>query len=123
MANNEESRSRESGGESFPERASRLGPSLSAQGEITGTEDLVLRGPFKGLVNLSGGSLYIADKAVVEAEVDAINVFIHGALTGNIKASGRVFVASTARMNGNIFAAQISIQDGARFKGAIQMKS
>ncbi len=121
MANSEERHSHEPRGGLFPESASRLGASLSAHGEITGSEDLVLRGSFKGLVGLTGGTLYIADQAEVEAEVDAVNVIIHGALTGNVKASGRVFVASTARMNGNISAAQISIQDGARFKGAIQM--
>ncbi len=121
MANSEERHAHEPGGGSFPERASRLGASLSVHGEITGSEDLVLRGPFKGLIGLTGGTLYIAEQAEVEAEVDAVNVIIHGALNGNVKASGRVFVASTARMNGNISAAQISIQDGARFKGAIQM--
>jgi cytoskeletal protein CcmA (bactofilin family) len=93
------------------------------QGEISSSEDLVLQGVFKGRITLTGASLTIDQKAEVEAEIAAAGVAVHGVLTGNIRATGRVTLAASAHMNGNITAARISIHDGARFRGALLMKS
>jgi cytoskeletal protein CcmA (bactofilin family) len=122
MAKSDETIAGEPTGRDIPVRASRLGPSLKLQAELTGGEDLVLQGAFKGLIGLTGADLYIDQKAEVEAEVEAANVFIYGTLTGNIRATGRVFLSAGGRILGNIAAAQVAIQDGARFRGAIQMK-
>jgi cytoskeletal protein CcmA (bactofilin family) len=122
MAKSEDPKGAESGAVEFPARACRLGAGLSVQAEITGREDLVLQGPFKGLVALTGAGLYIDARAEVEAEVEAAEVIVHGALTGNIRAAGRVVLAASARVKGNITAAQITIEDGAMFRGAICMK-
>lgn len=123
MAITEERRPNETEAATFSDRASRLGASIAAQGEISGSEDLVLQGVFKGRITLTGASLTIDHKAEIEADIDAVGVVIHGQLTGNVRATGRVILAASARMHGNITAAQISIHDGARFRGAIQMKS
>ncbi|MCX6561873.1 MAG: polymer-forming cytoskeletal protein [Candidatus Aminicenantes bacterium] len=122
MARSDEILSGDSSPREIPSRASRLGPGLSLQAELSGKEDLVLQGNFKGLIGLEGADLYVDLKAEVEAEVEAANVYVYGALTGNIQATGRVFLAPTSRIKGNISAAQISIQEGAMFRGAIQMK-
>jgi len=108
MAKSEDPKGAESGAVEFPARACRLGAGLS--------------GPFKGLVALTGAGLYIDARAEVEAEVEAAEVIVHGALTGNIRAAGRVVLAASARVKGNITAAQITIEDGAMFRGAICMK-
>jgi cytoskeletal protein CcmA (bactofilin family) len=123
MAKSDDANILEAGGSEIPARASRLGPGLTSKAEITGHDDLVIQGPFKGLIALSGGSLTIDRNAVVEAEVEASDVIIHGALTGDIRASGRAFLAASSRVKGNISAVQITIQDGAMFRGAISMKS
>lgn len=122
MAKSDETIAGEPAGRDIPVRASRLGSGLKLQAELTGSEDLVLQGAFKGMIGLTGADLYIDQKAEVEAEIDATNVFVYGSLTGNIRASGRVFLSAGGRILGNIAAAQIAIQDGARFRGAIQMK-
>jgi cytoskeletal protein CcmA (bactofilin family) len=122
MAKNDEILSGDPSPREIPSRASRLGPGLSLQAELSGKEDLVLQGNFKGLIGLEGADLYVDLKAEVEAEVDAADVFIYGALTGNVQATGRVLLAPTSCVKGNISAARISIQDGAMFRGAIQMK-
>ena len=105
-----------------PSNGARLGASLQFQGEITGAEDLVIQGVFRGRVFLLKRTLQIDLKAEVKAEIEAGDVYIAGALSGNIRATGRVVLAASARVDGDIAASQISIQDGACFKGAIQMK-
>ncbi len=105
-----------------PSHASRLGPSLQFQGALSGAEDLVIQGVFRGRIVLLNRTLHIDLKAEVEAEIEAGDVYIAGALNGNIRATGRVVLAASARVNCDIAAAQISIQDGACFKGAVQMK-
>ncbi len=122
MSKSDDPKIGETGAVDFPARACRLGSGLTIQAEISGREDLILQGSYKGLIALAGAGLYVDARAEVEAEVEASEVVVHGALTGNIKAAGRVFLAPTAKVKGNITAAQITIQEGAMFRGAICMK-
>jgi cytoskeletal protein CcmA (bactofilin family) len=101
--------------------ASALGPSIVLSGEITGDEDLVLRGTFQGKIRIRNHDLFIERGANVEADVEAAGVAVSGSLTGNIRASGRVVLSSDARMKGDITAAKIHIRDGAQFRGSIKM--
>ncbi len=106
---------------SIPSQAARLGPGHHFQGDLTGSEDLVVQGAFKGKIFLLERTLTVDLKAQIEGDIEAGDVFIAGSVTGNIRATGRVVLDAAARMNGDISAARISIRDGARFKGAIQM--
>jgi len=103
------------------EGASSLGPTIALKGEITGDEDLVLRGSFQGTIKIRNHGLFIERGASVEADVEAASVSVAGALTGNIKAAGRVVLSSEARMKGDITASKIHIRDGAQFRGSIRM--
>jgi cytoskeletal protein CcmA (bactofilin family) len=122
MPKPEDSQPIESSPKTIPRDAARLGPGLSFKGEVKGAEDLVLQGPFFGTIALTGKNVYIDVKADVTAEIEAADVFVYGSLSGNIVATGRVLLASSARVKGDIAASRISIEDGAQFKGAIQMK-
>ena len=104
-----------------PESASALGPTLVLKGEISGDEDLVIRGAFQGSIRLRNRGLSIERGARVEADIEADHVSVAGALTGNIAAAGRVVLSSEARMKGDIAAARIHIRDGAQFRGSIKM--
>ena len=104
-----------------PSHVARLGPGHHVQGDLTGSEDLVIQGAFKGKIFLLERTLTIDQKAEVEGDIEAGDVFIAGCLAGNIRATGRVVLDASADVRGDILASRISIQDGARFKGAIQM--
>ncbi|MGD0783569.1 MAG: polymer-forming cytoskeletal protein, partial [Candidatus Aminicenantales bacterium] len=91
------------------------------QGDLTGSEDLIVQGTFKGKIFLLERTLTIDPKAEVEGDVEAGDIFVAGSLTGNIRATGRVVLEAASSVKGDIVAARISIQDGARFKGSIQM--
>ncbi len=103
------------------EKASRLGPTLLIDGEIKGKEDIVVDGQVRGKINLPESDLLIADQGRVEAEVRAKNITIRGELSGDIESSGLVVIEKTGRMNGNISASVISVEEGAQFKGSIKI--
>jgi cytoskeletal protein CcmA (bactofilin family) len=105
----------------LPVNAARLGQGHHFQGDLTGSEDLVIQGVFKGKIFLLERTLTIDLKAEVEGDIEAGDVFVAGSLAGNVRATGRVVLEASAEVKGDIVAARISIQDGARFKGAIQM--
>jgi cytoskeletal protein CcmA (bactofilin family) len=122
MPKSEDSPAAESGSRAVPAHAARLGPGLTVRGDISGSEDLVLQGAFRGRLDLPGKTVHIDRGAEVAAEIEAGEIILSGALDGNIRASGRVVLNATAAMKGDISATQISIQDGARFKGTLQIK-
>jgi cytoskeletal protein CcmA (bactofilin family) len=106
-----------------PEKTSTLGRALHWKGELAGEEDLSLEGTFQGRIDLKNHRLYIDQTAKVEADVIASDVTIRGSLTGNVTATGHVLLASGASLKGDISAAKVSIEEGARFSGAIRIKS
>lgn len=110
--------------ESFPSRgASFLGPALLFKGDITGNEDLVIEGEYKGKIDLPDNTLKINPNARIEGEFLAKNIQIQGKVNGTIHASGKVEIRNTASIVGDIHASRVSIEDGAHFKGSVKMKT
>jgi cytoskeletal protein CcmA (bactofilin family) len=97
-----------------------IGGSIVIDGEISGEEDLVIRGTVKGRVVLRE-NLFVEESGVVEADIETQNVTVSGQVTGNIKAAERVEISSGGRMVGDIKAPRILIADGAVFKGNVDM--
>ena len=98
-----------------------IGKTIVIDGEITGEEDLTIRGTVKGRVKLSA-SLYVENSGTVEADIETDNVEISGNVTGNIQASDKVELTADGRMVGDIKAPRILIADGAIFKGNVDME-
>jgi len=104
-----------------PDGVSHLSPTSIIQGEISGREDLVVRGQVHGKIALPENDLLVDESGRVEAEVRVKNVRIRGEFVGNITASGKVIIEKTGRMRGDLSAAVISIEDGAQFKGTVKI--
>ena len=104
-----------------PDGVSHLSPTSIVQGEISGREDLVVRGQVRGKIALPENDLLVDQSGRVEAEVRAKNIRIKGEVVGNITASGKVIIERTGRMRGDLSAAVISIEDGAQFKGTVKI--
>ena len=105
------------------EGVSHLSPTSVVQGEISGREDLVVRGRVQGKITLPENDVVVDERGRVEAEVRARNVRIKGELVGTIMASGKVIIERTGRLRGDLSAAVISIEDGAQFKGSVKILS
>ncbi len=100
-----------------------LGATIDMKAEITGEEDLVIEGKFRGRIDLKNNDLTIENNADVDAEIQARNITIKGRVKGNIHASGKVYIEKEGQMVGDIAAARISIVEGAQFKGSMKMIS
>src|SRR5215467_9005133 len=102
--------------------ASRLGANLHMKGEITGSEDLVVEGTFEGLVQLGEGKLTIGKTAKVTAAIIVGEVLVYGLVKGNVRAKSRIEIKKDCSVDGDLHTAQIMIEDGAFFKGSIEIE-
>lgn len=101
--------------------AANIGKSVQIKGELSGNEDLTIEGRVDGKILLDGHIVTIGQSGRVMAEVQATSVIVGGELKGNINAEQKVEVAATGTVLGNIRAPRVSLADGARFKGSIDM--
>ena len=99
-----------------------IGKSVVVKGELSGSEDLFVDGQVEGSIALRGQSLTIGPNGRVRANVEARNVIIHGQVDGNVAASERVELRKSASLTGDIATARIAIDDGAYFKGTIDIQ-
>jgi len=99
-----------------------IGKSVVVKGELSGSEDLYVDGEVEGSISLNGQSLTIGPNGHVRANIEARNVIVHGQLNGNIRASERVDLRKSASLTGDISTARVSIEDGAYFKGTIDIQ-
>jgi len=107
---------------SSPARScARLGSSLQIKGQITGTEDLQIDGKVDGPISLRGHELTVGSSAQRTSEIHARQVIVYGKVIGNLHARDRVDVISDGSVIGDISTARISIEDGAQFKGRIEI--
>jgi len=99
----------------------RLGASLHVKGEITGNEDLSIDGSVEGLVHLEDRKLTIGASARVTADVIAREVVVYGNVKGNLRARDRIEIKKDGSVVGDLTTARIMIEDGAYFKGSIEI--
>jgi cytoskeletal protein CcmA (bactofilin family) len=99
-----------------------IGKSVVIRGELTGNEDLYLDGEIEGNINLRDHKLVIGPNGKIKASITARDVVVHGRVEGNVSASERVELKRACSLNGDVNTQRIVIEDGAFFKGAIDIK-
>jgi len=99
-----------------------IGERITIEGRIHGQEHLIIHGSMKGAIELEKHNSDIGSEGRFEGEIHAQNVSISGQMNGNIKTQGKVKITKEADFIGEIKAKSISIEDGAYFKGAIELE-
>ena len=99
----------------------RLGASLHIKGEISGNEDLHIDGSVEGLVQLDDRKLTVGATAKLTADVVAREVVVYGSVKGNLRARDRIEIKKDGSVVGDLTTARIMIEDGAYFKGSIEI--
>jgi cytoskeletal protein CcmA (bactofilin family) len=99
----------------------RLGASLHIKGEISGNEDLHIDGTVEGLVQLDDRKLTVGATAKLTADVVAREVVVYGSVKGNLRARDRIEIKKDGSVVGDLTTARIMIEDGAYFKGSIEI--
>ena len=105
-----------------PEGFINIGATVFFKGEIQGSEDLAIEGEIEGKINLKDHNLYLGPKSRVRAEIYAKTITIEGDVRGDVYAAERLVIKKSGRLNGNIVAPRLVLEDGARFKGTIDME-
>jgi cytoskeletal protein CcmA (bactofilin family) len=98
-----------------------IGKTISIKGEVSGNEDVYVDGQLEGSLQLLGNSLTIGPNGRVHADVSVKSVTVGGALDGNIQASERTELRKTAVVNGDVQTRRIAIEEGAYFKGKLEI--
>ncbi len=99
----------------------RLGASLHVKGEISGNEDLLIDGSVEGLITLDERKLTVGPAAKVTADIIAREVVVYGNVKGNLRAKDRIEIKKDGSVNGDLTTSRIMIEDGAYFKGSIEI--
>jgi cytoskeletal protein CcmA (bactofilin family) len=99
-----------------------IGKSLVVKGEVTGSESLYIDGKVEGSVNLPGNRVTVGRNGQVSANITAREIVVLGKVRGNVNASDRVDIRSEGSLTGDVVAQRISIEDGAFFKGGIDIR-
>jgi cytoskeletal protein CcmA (bactofilin family) len=98
-----------------------IGENISIEGHIRGAEHLVIEGSMKGNIEMEKNDFTVGSKGRIEGEINAQNVKVSGQMIGNIKTQGKVEITKEADFMGEIKAKNISVEDGAYFKGSIEL--
>jgi cytoskeletal protein CcmA (bactofilin family) len=103
-------------------KSSVLGPTLKFKGELTADEDLLIQGHIEGTIKHSS-SLTIGESGHIKADVKAEYIVVEGRVEGDLKGGKCVKIRETAKIDGNIVSPNVSLVEGARFNGKIDMES
>lgn len=99
----------------------RLGSFLHIKGEITGSEDLQIDGTVEGLVQLDEKKLIVGTSAKLTTDIIAREIIVLGSVKGNLHAKERIELKKEASVQGDLTTARIMIEEGAYFKGSIEI--
>ena len=108
--------------DNFRADVAHIGKSVLVKGELSGSEDLYLDGEVEGSIELKDHSLVVGPHGRVRAHINARDVTVHGKVDGNIRGSERVELKRSAQVAGDIATQRVVIEDGAFFKGGIDIR-
>jgi cytoskeletal protein CcmA (bactofilin family) len=98
-----------------------IGQTITVKGSIAGNENLIIEGTVDGSVDLPQHDLTIGESGQVVADLNAKTVKVDGQVTGDVVGAEKIVISKTGRVNGNLIAPRVTLEDGAKFKGSIDM--
>lgn len=99
-----------------------IGKSVVIKGQIYSREDLVIDGEVEGSVEAHENKIVVGPNGKVSAGVKAREVVVHGAIKGNVEAGEKIDIRREAKLVGDIKTQRIVIEDGAYFKGSVDIQ-
>jgi cytoskeletal protein CcmA (bactofilin family) len=99
-----------------------IGASICFKGDLTGEEDFVIQGKVEGTINLKSNDLTIGVNGRIHANVTAKTIVVEGELKGDLCGLERVVIKPSANVLGNVVAPRVILEDGAKFRGSIEME-
>lgn len=100
-----------------------IGPSLVLKGDLSGEEDLTIQGRIEGKVVLKNNGITVGKDGRVKADLYAKSIFVEGDVRGNLYAEEKIVIRETGNVKGNLVAPRVKLDEGAKFKGSVDMDS
>jgi cytoskeletal protein CcmA (bactofilin family) len=100
-----------------------LGSSLTLKGEISGAEDLLVQGRIEGRIELADHAVTIGPSGKIAADIFAKTIVAEGEVRGNLFATEQILIRKAGNVHGNLTSPRVVLEDGCRFKGAVEMES
>jgi cytoskeletal protein CcmA (bactofilin family) len=91
-------------------------------GDLTGEEDLVIEGRVQGEVRLTKNSVTVGKQGQIRADIRGLRIHVEGEVRGNLYGEEEVVIRASGRVQGNIVAPRVTLENGSKFKGAIDME-
>ncbi|MFL0809380.1 MAG: polymer-forming cytoskeletal protein [Agarilytica sp.] len=98
-----------------------IGPKIRFKGELVGEEDLLVQGQVEGTIDLKGHNLTVGEQGTLLANVTAKTITVEGKVQGDLHGEERIAIRSSSNVQGNIKAERVVLEDGAKFRGSIDM--
>lgn len=102
-------------------RAAVIGPGIHINGDISGDENLLVEGKVDGKIRLNSNHVEIGQSGQVNADITAKVIKIAGQVRGDLNGTEKVVISRSGNVHGNIVAPRMTLEDGAIFKGSIDM--
>ena len=102
-------------------RAAVIGPGIHINGDISGNENLIIEGKVDGKIRLDAHQVDIGQSGQVCADITAKTIKIAGEVRGDLTGMEKVVISRSGNVHGNIVAPRMTLEDGAIFKGSIDM--
>ncbi|MGH8034429.1 MAG: bactofilin family protein [Lysobacterales bacterium] len=102
-------------------KAAVIGPGITIDGNINGNENLIIEGKVKGHIHLGTHEVTVGKTGEVNADVVAKIIRVAGKVKGDLTGKEKVIISNTGNVHGNIVAPRMLLEDGAVFKGSIDM--
>ena len=104
-----------------PAGSATIGKAVMIKGQIFSREDLIIDGEVEGTVEAQEHRVTVGPNGKVHASVKAREIVVLGSIQGNVEATDKIDIRKDARLVGDIKTARIVIEDGAYFKGSIDI--
>jgi cytoskeletal protein CcmA (bactofilin family) len=104
------------------ESSAAIGASIRIKGDVTGDENLIIQGQIEGTIRVQGHNVTISKTGKVKANIEANQIIVEGELQGDMLGEEKVIIRETGNVHGNIVAPRVTLEDGALFKGSIEME-
>lgn len=114
-------RSAAPGAAGSPADPATIGRSITIRGEVSGDEDLLIQGTLDGSVELRQHSVTVGPEGRVTARITARIVTVEGEVEGDLVAQEQIILRASARVNGDMTAPRVVLEDGATFRGMVDM--
>jgi len=102
-------------------RSAMIGSTIKIKGDVTGEENLIVEGQIDGSIDFTSHEVTVGQTGKVTANVKAKVVKIEGEVNGDITGNEKVVISKSGKVQGNIVAPRVTLEDGAKFKGSIDM--